>query len=148
MQMLDGRLHTVINTNDIKGNHVHTNAKHDSGKTTLHLRMLRCSACMTRTPPENRRRLTGGALRPRKGILRHALQRSKTLDTKALCQEVWPTLSKSNTPSPCMRTPTTRSKRQVGIQSWMSATMLTTYILCTWIMTWAPRLEAEANREP
>ena len=51
-----------------------------------------CSACMTRTPPENRRRLTGGAVRPREGILRHTLKRSKTPHVVVMYQDVWPIL--------------------------------------------------------
>ena len=40
--------------------------------------MHRCGACMTRTPPKNRRRLTGGALWPQEGILRHAPMLGRT----------------------------------------------------------------------
>ena len=36
-----------------------------------------CAACMTRTPPKHRRRLTGGASRPVEGILRHAPMREQ-----------------------------------------------------------------------
>ena len=64
---------------------------------------------MTRTPPEIRRRLTGGALRPREGILRHTLEEGNTPCKASLSQDVWPELSKNFAPLSYMRTPMTRS---------------------------------------
>ena len=50
---------------------------HPQGSTRSS-RAKKCGACMTRTPPENRRRLTGGARRPQEGILRHAPGQDRT----------------------------------------------------------------------
>ena len=50
-----------------------------------------CGMCMTRTPPENRRRLTGGAFWPQEGILRHTPGGGKTPLRMSLFQGVWPT---------------------------------------------------------
>ena len=45
---------------------------------------------MTRTPPEDRRRLTGGAVQPQKGILRRTPEGGRTPPCMSMFPEVWP----------------------------------------------------------